>query len=135
MGYEYEKDILELLKDIEKERSLDLSKEINEIQGTYQTARLIDNIAATTKKRLTEQERKAKAFDNYMVDLTMAIQTYRNDYDKHRKFRKETYDYYMQSKEKFIESYNNVDRHHETIDSVEEYDKIISDLERADDGV
>ena len=64
MAYEYEKDILELLKDIEKERSLDLSKEIDEIQGTYQTARLIDNIVATTKKRLTEQERKAKAWDS-----------------------------------------------------------------------
>ena len=73
MAYEYEKDILELLKDIEKERSLDLSKEINEIQGTYQTARLIDNIVITTKKRLTEQERKAKAFDEIVIETTGAI--------------------------------------------------------------
>lgn len=63
MAYEYENDILELLKDIERERSLDLSKEINEVQEAYQTAKLIDNIVITTKKRLTEQERKAKAFD------------------------------------------------------------------------
>lgn len=63
MAYEYENDILELLKDIEREQSLDLSKEINEVQEAYQTARLIDNIVITTKKRLTEQERKAKAFD------------------------------------------------------------------------
>lgn len=63
MAYEYENDILELLKDIEREQSLDLSKEINEVQEAYQTARLIDNIVTTTKKRLTEQERKAKAFN------------------------------------------------------------------------
>ncbi|MDW4396779.1 hypothetical protein ASS90_12060 [Staphylococcus saprophyticus] len=77
MAYEYEKDILELLKDIEKERSLDLSKEINEIQGTYQTARLIDNIVTTTKKRLTEQERKAKAFDEIRnIDLAQHDEEY-----------------------------------------------------------
>ena len=77
MAYEYEKDILELLKDIEKERSLDLSKEIDEIQGTYQTARLIDNIVATTKKRLTEQERKAKAFEIF-IKYKQHVEKYNN---------------------------------------------------------
>ena len=44
MAYEYEKDILELLKDIEKERSLDLSKEIKEVQEVYRKAKAFDEI-------------------------------------------------------------------------------------------
>ena len=96
MAYEYEKDILELLKDIEKERSLDLSKEIDEIQGTYQTARLIDNIVATTKKRLTEQERKAKAWDNYISEVRERVRFTENTEDDIESETQKVIDYYME---------------------------------------
>ncbi|PHK50775.1 hypothetical protein [Staphylococcus edaphicus] len=85
-------------------------------------------------KELEEVYRKAKAFDNYIVDMVKSIETYPHDYIKRSNFAKETYDFYMQSKEEFIEAYKNEVRHgHELIESVEEYDKIISDLERAND--
>lgn len=107
-------------------------------------ARLYDVILDTDKATLHQQMemfdskdemfKKAQAFDNYIVDMVKSIETYPHDYIKHSNFAKETYDFYMRSKEDFIEAYKNEVSHgHELIESVEEYDKIIDELERADD--
>ena len=81
-------------------------------------------------KELQEVYRKAKAFDNYMVDLAKTIETFPHDYIKNDNFAKETYEFYMKSKEDFIKSYENeVGRKYELIRDVAEYDRILSDLE------
>ena len=73
---------------------------------------------------------KAKAFDNYMVDLAKTIELYPHDYIKNSNFAKETYEFYMKSKEDFIKAYKNeVGRKHELIHDIAEYDIILSDLE------
>ena len=81
-------------------------------------------------KELQEVYRKAQAFDNYMVDLAKTIETFPHDYTKNDNFAKETYEFYMKSKEDFIKSYENeVGRKYELIRDVAEYDRILSDLE------
>ena len=81
-------------------------------------------------KELKEVYRKAQAFDNYMVDLAKTIETFPHDYIKSDNFAKETYEFYMKSKEDFIKSYENeVGRKYELIRDVAEYDRILSDLE------
>ena len=75
-------------------------------------------------------ERKAKAFDNYMVDLAKTIELYPHDYIKNSNFAKETYEFYMKSKEDFIKAYENeVGRKHELIHDIAEYDRLLSGLE------
>lgn len=107
-------------------------------------ARLYNVILDTDKATLHQQMemfdskdemfKKAQAFDNYIVDMVKSIETYPHDYIKHSNFAKETHDFYMRSKEDFIETYKNEVSHgHELIESVEEYDKIIDELERVDD--
>ena len=91
------------------------------------TGKLID-----TKESLELREvyAKAKAFDNYMVDLAKTIELYPHDYIKNSNFAKETYEFYMKSKEDFIKAYKNeVGRKHELIHDIAEYDIILSDLE------
>ena len=79
---------------------------------------------------LQEVYRKAQAFDNYMVDLAKTIETFPHDYIKSDNFAKETYKFYMKSKEDFIKAYENeVNRKHELIHDIAEYDRILSDLE------
>ena len=81
-------------------------------------------------KELQEVYKKAKAFDNYMVDLVKSMETYPHEYEKHDNFLKETYEFYMQDKEDFIKNYKDeVRRGHEIVSDVEEYDEIINDLE------
>ena len=81
-------------------------------------------------RELQEVYRKAKAFDNYMVDLAKTIELYPHDYIKNNNFAKETYEFYMKSKEDFIKAYENeVGRKYELIRDVAEYDRILSDLE------
>ena len=83
-----------------------------------------------TNEEIRMLERKAKAFDNYMVDLAKTIETFPHDYIKNDNFAKETYEFYMKSKEDFIKSYENeVGRKHELIHDIAEYDRILSDLE------
>lgn len=80
-------------------------------------------------KELQEVYRKAQAFDNYMVDLVKTMETFSDDYIKSDNFTKETYEFYMKSKEDFIKSYENeVGRKYELIRDVEEYDRILSNL-------
>lgn len=86
--------------------------------------------APKANRELQEIYRKAQAFDNYMVDLAKTIETFPHDYIKSDNFAKETYEFYMKSKEDFIKSYENeVGRRYELIRDVVEYDRIISDLE------
>ena len=81
-------------------------------------------------RELQEVYRKAQAFDNYMVDLAKTIETFPHDYIKSDNFAKETYEFYMKSKEDFIKAYENeVGRKHGLIHDIEEYDRILSDLE------
>lgn len=81
-------------------------------------------------RELQEVYRKAQAFDNYMVDLAKTTETFPHDYIKNDNFAKETYEFYMKSKEDFIKSYENeVGRKYELIRDVAEYDRILSDLE------
>lgn len=63
MAYEYEDRIQEIIWSNEDYWCIDNDKELKELYEVYQKARLLDDIVITTKKRLTEQERKAKAFD------------------------------------------------------------------------
>ena len=68
MAYEYEEYIknvigTEAVFSHEKEKRQERVKELQEV---YQKARLLDDIVITTKKRLTEQERKAQAFDKIL---------------------------------------------------------------------
>lgn len=66
MTYEYESKLKNRLLDLEFdtwEETAQFEREYRELQEVYQKARLLDDIVITTKKRLTEQERKAKAFD------------------------------------------------------------------------
>lgn len=75
---------------------------------------------------IKDLERKAQAFDNYLVDLAKTIKTFPNDYIKNDDFIKETCDFYMQSKEDFIKAYENeTGRKNELIRDVAEYDEII----------
>ena len=81
-------------------------------------------------KELKEVYRKAQAFDNYMVDLAKTMEEYPHNYIKSDNFAKETYEFYMKSKEDFIKAYENeVGRKYELIRDVAEYDRILSDLE------
>ena len=83
-----------------------------------------------TNEEIKILERKAKAFDNYMVDLAKTIELYPHDYIKNNNFAKETYEFYMKSKEDFIKAYENeVNRKHELIHDIAEYDRILSDME------
>ena len=82
------------------------------------------------KNELQEVYRKAKAFDNYIVDLAKTMEVFPHDYIKSDNFAKETYDFYMKSKEDFIKAYENeVGRKHELIHDVAEYDRLLSSLE------
>ena len=88
------------------------------------------NVNRELLAELQEVYRKAQAFDNYMVDLAKTIETFPHDYIKNDNFAKETYEFYMKSKEDFIKSYENeVGRKYELIRDVAEYDRILSDLE------
>ena len=79
MAYEYEEYIknvigTEAVFSHEKEKRQERVKELQEV---YQKARLLDDIVITTKKRLTEQERKAKAFEEIVnIDLAQHDEEY-----------------------------------------------------------
>lgn len=89
-----------------------------------------DNVYFKMSQEVEEVYRKAQAFDNYMVDLAKTMEEYPHNYIKSDNFAKETYEFYMKSKEDFIKSYENeVGRKYELIRDVVEYDRIISDLE------
>ena len=109
MTYEYEETIKEELEFTDLDNTDNQDKMLKELQEVY---------------------RKAQAFDNYMVDLAKTIETFPHDYIKNDNFAKETYEFYMKSKEDFIKSYENeVGRKYELIRDVAEYDRILSDLE------
>ena len=81
-------------------------------------------------KELKEVYRKAQAFDNYMVDLAKTMEEYPHNYIKSDNFAKETFEFYMKSKEDFIKAYENeVGRKHELIHDIAEYDRLLSGLE------
>lgn len=107
--YEYQERIQRIIWDNEDYWCIDNDKELEELQEVY---------------------KKAEAFDNYMVDLAKTIELYPHDYIKNNNFAKETYEFYMKSKEDFIKAYENeVGRKHELIHDIAEYDRILSDLE------
>ena len=89
-----------------------------------------DNIYFKMSQEVEEVYRKAQAFDNYIVDLAKTMEEYPDNYIKSDNFAKETFEFYMKSKEDFIKAYENeVGRKHELIRDVAEYDRILSDLE------
>ena len=109
MAYEYEEIIKEELEFTDLDNTDNQDKMLKELQEVY---------------------RKAQAFDNYMVDLAKTIETFPHDYIKSDNFAKETYEFYMKSKEDFIKAYEHeVGRKHELIHDIAEYDRILSDLE------
>lgn len=90
----------------------------------------LSNTTLVTKEYFEELKRKAQAFDNYMVDLAKTMEEYPHNYIKSDNFAKETFEFYMKSKEDFIKAYENeVGRKYELIRDVAEYDRILSDLE------
>lgn len=67
MAYEYEKENIRKLKSYNVlSGGSNITKPIDELKEVYQKARLLDDIVIATKKRLSEQECKAKAWDNYL---------------------------------------------------------------------
>lgn len=79
------------------------------------------------ENEINQVYQKAQAFDNYMVDLVKTIETFPHDYIKSDNFAKETYEFYMKSKEDFIKAYENeTGRKHELIRDAAEYDEIIA---------
>lgn len=100
MAYEYESRLKNRLLDLEFdtwEETAQFEREYRELQEVYQKARLLDDIVITTKKRLTEQERKAKAFDgilnlpdtygyaeDYAEDVDIIISEYKEREDDER---------------------------------------------------
>lgn len=110
MAYKYENDVI---------------SELEQMGVDYQS-----NGYFNMSIEVQEVYKKAQAFDNYMVDLAKTIETFPHDYIKNDNFAKETYEFYMKSKEDFIKSYENeVGRRYELIRDIAEYDKIISYLE------
>ena len=90
----------------------------------------LSNTTLVTKEYFEELKRKAQAFDNYMVDLAKTMEEYPHNYIKSDNFAKETFEFYMKSKEDFIKAYENEEgRKYKLIRDVEEYDRILSDLE------
>ena len=90
----------------------------------------LSNTTLVTKEYFEELKRKAQAFDNYMVDLAKTMEEYPDNYIKSDNFAKETFEFYMKSKEDFIKAYEHeVGRKHELIHDIAEYDRILSDLE------
>lgn len=82
-----------------------------------------------TFDELDEVYRKATAFDNYIVDLAKTMEEYPHNYIKSDDFAKETFEFYMKSKEDFIKAYENeVGRKHELIHDIAEYDRLLSDI-------
>ncbi|WP_336877609.1 hypothetical protein [Staphylococcus nepalensis] len=64
MAYEYEESNKQIVFTVDNESSMNqLNERIKELEEVYQKARLLDGIVISTKKHLSEQERKAKAFD------------------------------------------------------------------------
>ena len=110
MAYEYEKENIRKLNSYNVlSGGANITKPIDELQEVY---------------------RKAKAFDNYIVDLAKTMEVFPHDYIKSDNFAKETYDFYMKSKEDFTKVYENeVGRKHELIHDVAEYDRLLSGLE------
>lgn len=73
---------------------------------------------------------KAQAFDNYIADLAKTMEEYPREYDKYGNFAKETYEFYMKSKEDFIKAYEQeVGEKYELIRNVAEYDELINKME------
>lgn len=71
MAYEYERRLRNYLighKNVNpKFDGFEVLKSLDELKEVYQKARLLDDIVIATKKRLSEQECKAKAWDNYLL--------------------------------------------------------------------
>lgn len=81
------------------------------------------------ENEINQVYQKAQAFDNYIADLAKTIETFPHDYIKSDNFAKETYEFYMKSKEDFIKAYEKeVGRKHELIRDVAEYDDLINKM-------
>ncbi|UJQ43419.1 hypothetical protein [Staphylococcus phage vB_Sau_P68] len=74
MAYEYKNKIQDIITDNENYWCIDNEKELEELNEVYQKAKLLDDIVTTTKKRLSEQERKAEAFDEIVNELYSQLQ-------------------------------------------------------------
>lgn len=74
MAYEYKNKIQDIITDNENYWCIDNEKELEELNEVYQKAKLLDDIVTTTKKRLSEQERKAEAFDEIVNELYPQLQ-------------------------------------------------------------
>lgn len=110
MVYKYEESNKQIIFTVDNESSMgELNERIKELQEVY---------------------RKAQAFDNYIADLAKTMEEYPDNYIKSDNFAKETYEFYMKSKEDFIKAYENeVGRKHELIRDVAEYDELINKME------
>lgn len=74
MAYEYKNKIQDIITDNENYWCIDNEKELEELNEVYQKAKLLDDIVTTTKKRLSEQERKAEAFDEIVNEFYYQLQ-------------------------------------------------------------
>ena len=63
MAYEYQETIKEELEFTDLDNTDNQDKMLKELEEVYQKAKLLDGVVATTKRRLSKEERKAKAFD------------------------------------------------------------------------
>ena len=67
MAYEYEDKINEAFFKAGRDGRNVNRELLAELQEVYQKAKLLDGVVATTKRRLSEEEHKAKAFDHIKV--------------------------------------------------------------------
>ena len=66
MAYEYEKIIKKELEFADLVNADNQDEMLKELEEVYQKAKLLDGVVATTKRRLSKEERKAKAFDKIL---------------------------------------------------------------------
>ncbi|WP_202809252.1 hypothetical protein [Staphylococcus equorum] len=97
MAYEYEKENIRKLKSYNVlSGGANITKPIDELQEVYQKARLLDDIVITTKKRLSEQECKAKAWDKYIAEVRERARFTENTEDDIERETKKVVDYFME---------------------------------------
>lgn len=100
MAYEYESKLRDYLightNVNPKFDGFEILKSLDELKEVYQKAKLLDDIVITTKKRLSEQERKAKAWDNYIAEVRERGRFSENTEDDIDRKTQKVINYYME---------------------------------------
>lgn len=97
MAYEYEANISNSISKNKDYFFTTTAKDMkDELQEVYNKARLLDDVVATTERRLSVQERKAKAWDNYIAEVRERVRFTENTEDDIESETQKVIDYYME---------------------------------------